>query len=144
MLVLCQLLIGVAPLFYFLATPNQPYWLYGAWLLWSAYAGINVCLPNLTMRLAEPEHRSSHLAAYHAFTSVFFVVGSLAGGYVFDRLTSESIELLGRSCGKFQLYFLLAFILRSAGAAIVATVPDPGAARWSDVIARRGANNASR
>ena len=143
-LVLCQLLVGAAPLFYFLATPNQPYWLYGAWLLWSAYAGINVCLPNLTMRLAEPEHRSSHLAAYHAFTSVFFVVGSLAGGYVFDRLTSESIELLGRPFGKFQLYFLLAFILRSAGAAIVATVPEPGAARWNDIVARRGANNASR
>jgi len=135
-LVLCQLLVGAAPLFYFIASPNQPYWLYGAWLLWSAYAGINICLPNLTLRLAPPAERSAHLATYHALTSLCFVVGSLAGGYAFDHFVPRSIALAGGSLTKFQLYFLLAFVLRSAGAAIVASVPEPGAVRWRDLLAR--------
>lgn len=135
-LVLCQLLVGAAPLFYFIASPNQPYWLYGAWLLWSAYAGINICLPNLTLRLAPPAERSAHLATYHALTSLCFVVGSLAGGYAFDHFVPRSIALAGGSLTKFQLFFLLAFVLRSAGAAIVASVPEPGAVRWRDLLAR--------
>jgi len=136
-LVLCQLLVGAAPLFYFIASPNQPYWLYGAWLLWSAYAGINICLPNLTLRLAPPAERSAHLATYHALTSLCFVIGSLAGGYAFDHFVPRSIDLAGWSLTKFQLYFLLAFVLRSAGAAIVASVPEPGAVRWRDLLARK-------
>ncbi|MCE9608204.1 MAG: MFS transporter [Planctomycetia bacterium] len=143
-LVLCQLAVGAAPLFYFIASPAQPYWLYGAWLLWSAYAGINICLPNLTMRLAGPEQRAAHLSAYHALTSLFLVVGTLAGGYLFDRLGRETFSLFGWSLDKFHLFFLAAFIMRSAGAAIVATVPEPGADAWSKLIARRETPDASR
>lgn len=135
--VLCQLLVGAAPLFYFLASPNSPYWLYGAWILWSAYAGINICVPNLVFRLAPPAERSAHYATYQAVTSLFLVAGTLIGGYAFDGLgqpfTLElfgfSIQFRGFSYDKFATFFLAAFIMRSLGAVIVATVPEAGAKR---------------
>ncbi|MGC3966736.1 MAG: MFS transporter [Pirellulales bacterium] len=123
-LVVCQLLVGTAPLFYLAAVPQHPYLLYGAWILWSAYAGINICLPNLTMRLAPPGEHTAHLAAYQALTSVFLTVGTLIGGWWFDRHVRSTWLVAGWSLDRYTLSFLLAWILRTAGAAIVATVPE--------------------
>ncbi|MBA4016609.1 MAG: hypothetical protein C0483_05425 [Pirellula sp.] len=128
-LVACQLLVGTAPLFYFVASPEQPYWLYGAWILWSAYAGINICLPNLTMRLAPPGRHAANLAAYYALTSVFLTAGTFLGGYLFDLYPKQTWDVLGWSLDRYTLAFLLAWITRSAGAGIVATVPEPGVGR---------------
>lgn len=143
--VLCQLLVGAAPLFYFLASPNSFYWLYGAWILWSAYAGINICVPNLIFRLAPPAERSAHYAAYQAVTSLFLVAGTLIGGYVFDGLGQPfTLEVLGLqfrfdgfAVDKFALFFLAALVMRSLGAAIIASVPEPGAKRVVELFARR-------
>ena len=128
-LVVCQLLVGTAPLFYFVASPAQPYWLYGAWILWSAYAGINICLPNLTMRLAPPGRHAANLAAYYALTSVFLTAGTFLGGYLFDLYPKQTWNVFGCSLDRYTLAFLLACITRTAGAGIVAVVPEPGVGR---------------
>ncbi|MBL9082937.1 MAG: MFS transporter [Planctomycetales bacterium] len=123
-LVVCQLLVGTAPLFYLAATPAHPYVIYGAWVLWSAYAGINICLPNLTMRLAPRGDHTAHLAAYQALTSVFLTVGTLTGGWLFDRYVGRTWAVGPWALDRYSLSFLLAWITRTAGAAIVATVPE--------------------
>ncbi len=51
-ILLCQALVAFGPFFYLLATPAHPEWLAGAFIVWSAFVGLNVCLPNLTFRLA--------------------------------------------------------------------------------------------
>jgi MFS family permease len=136
-IVVSQLLVGAAPLFYFLAAPNSPYWLYGAWILWSAYAGINICVPNLTFRLVPPSQRSALYATYQALSGLLFAVGALAGGFAFDYVITKELIDAGDSLPRFGLFFLAAFVLRSTGAAIVATVPEPGAKRVSELFARK-------
>ncbi len=133
-LVVCQLLVGTAPLFYFVASPAQPYWLYGAWILWSAYAGINICLPNLTMRLAPPGRHAANLAAYYALTSVFLTAGTFLGGYLFDLYPKQTWHVFGWSLDRYTLAFLLAWITRTAGSGIVATVPEPGVGRRASAV----------
>lgn len=136
-IVLSQLLIGAAPLFYFLASPNFPYWLFGAWILWSAYAGINICVPNLTFRLVPPAERSALYAVYQALSGLMFAVGALAGGIAFDFFITKELIEAGLSLPRFGLCFLAALVLRMTGAAIIASVPEPGAKRVVDLFARR-------
>lgn len=136
-IVVSQLLVGAAPLFYFIASPNSPYWLYGAWILWSAYAGINICVPNLTFRLVPPAERSALYAVYQALSGLLFAVGALTGGFAFDFIITKKLIDAGESLPRFGLFFLAAFVLRSAGAAIVATVPEPGAKRVSELFASK-------
>jgi len=117
-LIVCQLLVGVAPLFYFLASPSSPYWLAGAWLLWSAYAGINICLPNLTMKLAPHGDHAPHLAAFQALSSLF--------RYLFDRLRGVPLALFEIPIDRFAAAFVLAAMFRTAGILWLARVPEPG------------------
>jgi len=44
-MIVSQLLVAAGLLFFALATPQHWAWLIGAWVLWVAYAGLNVCLP---------------------------------------------------------------------------------------------------
>jgi MFS family permease len=136
-IVVSQLLVGAAPLFYFLASPNSPYWLYGAWILWSAYAGINICVPNLTFRLVPPAERSALYATYQALSGLLFAVGALAGGFAFDAVITKELIDAGDSLPRFAMFFLAAFVMRSLGAAIVAAVPEPGAKRVSELFSRQ-------
>ena len=48
-------LVALGPLFFCVAVPRQPWWIVGAWVVWIAYAGINVGQPNLMLKLA-PAH----------------------------------------------------------------------------------------
>ena len=125
-LIVCQLLVGVAPLFYFLASPASPYWLTGAWLLWSAYAGINICLPNLTMKLAPHGDHAPHLAAFQALSSLFLTVDTVGGGYLFDRLRGVPLVLFEIPIDRFAAAFVLAAVFRTAGVLWLAGVPEPG------------------
>ncbi len=137
-IVLCQLLVGTAPLFYLAASPSRPYWILGAWLLWSAYAGINICVPNLTMKLAPAGGHAPHLAAYYALTSLFLTVGTVGGGYVFDLLRDRALHLFQWPIDRFALFFALAWLTRTAAALLIAQVPEPGAERWSEIVQARG------
>jgi len=58
-------------LFYFLSTPQQPWWFIGASLLWIAYAGLNVGLPNLMLKLSrDPDRRVRYDAVYYGLSTV--------------------------------------------------------------------------
>jgi hypothetical protein len=50
----CLLLVATGPLFYLAATPEDWWWIVGAWVVWIAYAGLNVCLPNLLLMPGRP------------------------------------------------------------------------------------------
>ena len=121
---LCQLLVGLGPLFYLAATPDRPYLLYGAWILWSAYAGINIALPIWTMRLSGSQGAGPHLAAYYAWTSLALTVGTLSGGYLFDQLVGWSMNVGPWSIDRYGAAFVLAAITRTAGVFWVLRIDD--------------------
>lgn len=125
-LILSQLAVGLAPLFFLWATPAHPYRLYGAYVLWAAYVGINICLPNLAMLLAPPGGRSSHLAAYYAYTSLFLTVGTLVGGELFDYARRPEFKSFWATAplDPFQTAFVIALITRPAGALLLLRVKE--------------------
>lgn len=125
-LFLSQIAVGLAPLFFLWSTPEHPYRLYGAYVLWSAYVGINICLPNLTMLLAPKGGRASHLAAYYAYTSLFLTVGTLVGGELFDYVRRPEFKSFWTAAplDPFQMAFVIALITRTAGALLLLRVDE--------------------
>lgn len=127
-LVVSQIAVGLAPLCFLWADVAHPNRLVGAWLLWSFYAGINICLPNLTMLLAPPGGQSPYLSAYYALTSLLLTVGNLASGELFDRMREAGF---GTTFGPwtfdvFTTAFVVAFVTRTAGALLLLRVAEPG------------------
>jgi MFS family permease len=120
-LVASQLLVGAAPLAFLWANADYPNRLYAAYALWIFYAGINICLPNLTILLAPPGGQAPHLAAYYVSGSLFVSAGTLAGGYAFDALVDAGFQIHIGSLhlDPFAIAFLFAFATRTAGALLL-------------------------
>ena len=78
------LVVAQGPLFYFLATPERPWWIAGAWICWVAWAGLNIGIPNLMLKLAPPAAATSYLAAYFGVTGLCHGVSTILGGTLFD------------------------------------------------------------
>ncbi len=119
-LLVCQVVVGAGPLFYLIASPERPYLAYGAWLCWSAYAGINLALPILSMQFASAGRHGPNLAAYYAWTSLANMLGNVGGGYLFDRLAGWTFALGPWSVDRYQAAFLLAAATRTAGVVWIA------------------------
>lgn len=106
------------PLFYFLSTPAEPWWFAGAWLAWIAYAGLNVGLPNLTLKLAPREHNAAYVATFDAASGVCLAAGALLGGLACDWFRSAPFVLFGETvtaAAFYRLTFLAGWIARSLG-----------------------------
>lgn len=125
-LVVSQVAVGAAPLFFLWADSGHPNRLYGAYLLWSFYAGINICLPNLTMLLAPPGGQAPYLAAYRASSSLMLTAGTLVGGYLFEWLRDNdvAVPLGAMQLDPFALAFIFAFVTRTAGALLLLRVDE--------------------
>lgn len=77
--------VAAGPLFYAMATPDAPGWIAGAWACWIAWAGLNVCLPNLMLTLAPRDRNVPFIAAYYATTGLCMAVCAIAAGELNDR-----------------------------------------------------------
>ncbi|MBN2475101.1 MAG: hypothetical protein JXB62_10870 [Pirellulales bacterium] len=116
----CLLLVAQGPLFYLLATPLHWQWFLGAWLAWIAYAGLNVCLPNVMLKLSPREADTPYIATYYAVTGLCYAASTLAGGMLFDRCRYETIVLFGRwAVDYYQYAFLLGWIARCEGVLVL-------------------------
>ncbi|HEY2827284.1 MAG TPA: hypothetical protein VGJ04_06755 [Pirellulales bacterium] len=141
-LIACQWLVSLAMVFYLIAAP-APAWhawlLLGAWILWSFYAGHNICLPNLAIKLAPVQEKSPYVAAHEATASVCHALATVAGGFLFDWLTdAETVSRLGRaSMNPFTVIFGLAILLRLLAIPLAMAIVEPGAWRWLDIIGRK-------
>ncbi len=114
-LIVCQLVVASGLLFYALAGPSAPHWLWGAWLVWIAFAGHNLCQNNLLLKLV-PAHRNTFpIAAQQALSAVGFALSALAGGWLLDQLrawtASDSAEFSLR--GVYALLFVVGWLMRS-------------------------------
>lgn len=139
-LIASQLLLALAPLCYLAATPERPWILGGAWCLWSAYAGLNICLPNLSLKLGGNRDAAAYVATYFGVTSVFYAASTIAGGVLFDAFENEStIPLLRALGGRFAIFFWTAWILRSTAVLWLMLIPEPGAWTWRRILSRRDA-----
>lgn len=123
-IVVSQLIVATAPVFFVFAAANSK-WMIGAYAVWSAYAGINICLPNLVGEMAPPEERSAYIGTHFAVGGVAYAVSTVLGGLLYDFARNawnpwERPLLIGFS--GFSLLFLLTFVARMLGVVWIARV----------------------
>jgi len=110
-----QLIVATGPLFYCLATPDARWWIAGAFVVWIAYAALNVGLDHTKLALAPPKNNLPALAAYHALGDLAHGLMILVGGALYDQL-----KALGVSGGPlFAWLFLAGWLCRTAVAGLI-------------------------
>ena len=114
-------LVAQGPLFYFFSNPAQPWWFVGAWIVWIAYAGLNIGLPNLMLKLSPEGSNTPYIASYFAIVGVCYAMSTLIGGAMLDRFGSETFELFdGRlRLDYYHISFLFGWITRSLGVLVL-------------------------
>lgn len=119
LMVVAQLLVATGPLFYWLARPAAPWWIAGAYLVWIAYAPLNIGLDTLKLNLAPTGSRTASLAVYHAMGDAVRAITIVVAGLWYDRLRSGDSTALEL----FASLFVVGWVLRSLAAALAARLP---------------------
>ena len=128
----CLFLVAQGPLFYLLSTPDHPWWLAAAWIIWIAYAGVNVALPNLMLRLSPQRSNTPYIAAYYAITGICYAASTIAGGYLVDSPQNLVFQFCqtATGMGHYQAIFLFGWLARMAAVPIlILLVAAPGKRR---------------
>ena len=125
----CLVLTAQGPLFYFFSTPQAPWWFVGAWIVWIAYAGLNIGLPNLMLKLAPGRSNTPYIAAYFTVTGLCYAANTILGGWLFDRYGTSSFEFFGGTLDYNQCIFLLGWAARCMGIIALLLVIEPGRKR---------------
>jgi len=138
-LVVSQLIVATGPLFFLLATPKHWWIVVGAWVVWIAYAGLNVGLPNLMLKLSPEENNAPHIATYFAVSGLFFGVSTVVGGVAFDYLkTLPPAFCVGPWVFDHLGYlFYAGWVTRTIGVVFLLCLIEPGAKTWRDILADR-------
>lgn len=90
-LVAAQAVIGLAPLFYVLASPEAKWWIIGAYCCWLAYAGENVAQPNLMIGLSPRLGRASFIAVWFAVNQLCVSAGIFLGAELLERVIAGAV-----------------------------------------------------
>jgi MFS family permease len=125
-----QLIVATGPLFFFFATRELWWLVIGAYVVWSAYAGLNVGLDTIKLKLAPPDNNAPHLAAYYVVGDLVNGATTIFGGWVLDHIGINDP-------GAPRLYailFTVGFLARTLGVFSVAWLREPGARRLRELV----------
>ena len=89
-----QLIVSTGPLFFLIASPERRWWVAGAYVAWIDYAGMNVGLDNIKLKLAPPDNNAPYLAMYYAVNDLVNRLTMIAGGVAYDLLRSGGQDAL--------------------------------------------------
>jgi MFS family permease len=134
----CQAAVAFGPLFYLSATPERPEWLAGAFVVWSAYVGLNVCLPNLTLKLTRDGNYAAYAAAYFALSGLAYGVGTLLGGWLVDLFAYDTFYVGRWRFDQYQYLFYIGWMTRLIGLLFIFGIDEPGAWSWRRILRRGG------
>jgi MFS family permease len=121
----CLLLTAQGPLFYFFSTPLAPWWFLGAWIVWIAYAGMNVALDNLLLKISPRHSNTPYIAAYFTVTGLSVAASTILGGYLFDRFKQCSFVVFGNTFDYNHTLFLAGWLARCLGLLALLLVFEP-------------------
>ncbi len=136
-LLVCQALVAFGPMFYLLATPAQPWWLGGAFGVWSAYVGLNICLPNLTLKLSRDGNYAAYSAAYFALSGLAYGVSTYLGGWLVDLFAFDRFYVGRFRLDNFGYIFYIGWITRLLAVVLIFAIDEPGAWTWRRLLKRR-------
>jgi MFS family permease len=130
-LMACLPVVATGTLFFMAATPQHWGWVAGAWTVWIAYAGVNVCLPNLMLRLSPGPARTAYVAAFHTVSGLSVAMSIILGGLAADYLRSEAFVLFGGAwvldCQQWMFFF--GWATRTMGVLVLLLVLEPAKGR---------------
>ena len=136
---LSQAVVAAGPLFFVFASREHRWWVIGAYVAWSAYAGINICLTNLMLKLAPAGDSARYIASFEALGGLAYGLSTIAGGMLLDYLREWKVSVAAGSIvlDHFAALFLCGAVARALGVAWLAWIDEPGAWRWREIIGRR-------
>lgn len=125
-LIASQILVAGGPLFFILATPEQPAWIAGAYVLWIAYVGLNVGLPSAMLGLA-PERSGPHISVYFAISGLVYGLSTVCGGLLFDWVSTPDLRqwLSQWNTDRFEIFFAVGVLLRLSATIWLFWLADP-------------------
>jgi MFS family permease len=131
-MMVCQVLVAAGLLCFPMATREFWGWWAAAWILWIAYAGLNVGLPNLMLKLSPGESNTPYIAAFYAITGLCYATSTILGGWAVDRFCDGTITVLGNRfvLDGFTTLFLLGFVARCIGAILLYWIVESPGARF--------------
>lgn len=128
-LALCLLVVAQGPLFYFMATPQRPWWIIGAWTCWIAWAGLNIGLPNLMLKIAPGESNTPYIATWFAVADLCHGLSTILGGVLFDKYRNTVFGTLGITLDYYHVAFLFGWVASSVGAILLLWLVQEGPAK---------------
>jgi len=128
-----QLLVSFGPLFFLLATPERPWLIAGAFIVWIAYAGQNVGLDNIKLKLAPEDNNAPFVAIFHTVGDLANGVAIIAGGFILDYLDALKKDPENALTFYAQI-FVLGWIARLLVTPLLAWIIEPGAKRLREIV----------
>ncbi len=120
-----QLVAASGLVFFLIATREHRWLIAGAYLAWIAYAGLNVGLDNIKLKLSPPDNNAPYLAVYYAIGDLANGLAIIAGGLFYDRLAAGGTDALSLYA---QLFFW-GWVGRTTTVFLLARLIEPNAKR---------------
>jgi len=113
--------------FWLLATPAQWGWVFGAYVMWGAFAAVNIAGRNLALELAPRSDNTAHLSLFRQIGGLLAGLSGLLGGIWLDHLQGVGFGFEWREYRfeAFQLLFLLSWLGRVTAALWVLPIREP-------------------
>jgi MFS family permease len=124
-MIISQLLASTGLLFFLIATPERSWLIGGAFLVWSAYAGLNVGLDNIKLKLAPADNNAPFVAIYYATGDLANGIATIIGGCIYDHLAANSLHM----SSFYTWIFIVGFIGRLLAVPLLSWLIEPGAKR---------------
>jgi MFS family permease len=129
-MIVSQAIVMIGPLFFVAATPAQPWLVAGAFVVWIAYAGLNVGLDNIKLKLAPPDNNAPFVAVYHSVADLANGLTIIAGGWILDRLNAQGTQ----ATALYAELFVVGFVCRALAIPLLARLVEPGAKRVRELV----------
>jgi hypothetical protein len=137
-LIVSQVIVAIGLWGYMKASPEH-WWLIAlAWLLWIGYAGINIGVPNLLLKLSPPGQAGACVASYFALTGICYGVSTILGGVAFDYLQGQTIFVRNEPLDRYQFMFLFGIITRMTGVVFLLAIDEPPPVGQPEAVAGAG------
>ena len=113
--------------FWLLATPEQWWWVFGAYAVWGMFAAVNISGRNLTLKLSPRSDNATQFALFRQVAGLLAGLSGLLGGLWLDSLLKSGFEV---SWGDYrlqayQLLFLISFLGRATASFWILPIQEP-------------------
>ena len=122
-MIVSQLIVSSGLIFFLVATPERPWLIGGAFLVWSAYAGLNVGLDNIKLKLAPADNNAPFVAIYHATGDFANGIATVIGGCIYDYIVTEKTA----ATWFYTQIFLIGLVGRMLAVPLLARLIEPQA-----------------